>query len=114
MSKWYGNIMNRLEEGKQFVPEITVGTGMTEYLWSDRHAYEVVAVKDQKHVSVRELGHRPKGEAFSNDWELFPDESNPVREMVKRGKYWYWNRVATENRASVSFGKADYYYDYEF
>ena len=146
MSRWYGNIMNRLEENHDRVDEITVGTGMTEYSWSDRHAYEVVAVKDQKHVSVRELGHKHKGEAFTNDWELFSDETNPVRDMVKRGKYWYWTVTATVDdlpqddegllrvmlsgldvdvirtkgkqtkltRANVSFGVADYYYDYEF
>lgn len=148
MSKWYGNIMNRLEEDRQFCTEIEVGTGMTEYFWSDRHAYEVVAVKDQKHVSVREYGHRHIGEGFQNDWELFPDETNPVRDLEKRGKYWYWVSVAAvddlpdegdveasirfimagfdpevvkakgkqvkRSRAKVSFGKADYYYDYEF
>lgn len=146
MSKWYGNIMNRLEENHDRVDEITVGTGMTEYYWSDRHAYEVVAIRDQKHVSVRELGHKHIGEAYQNDWELFPDETKPVRDMVKRGKYWYWSvtmkredlpedqdgllRVMVAgldpdvirekgkqtklSRANVSFGVADYYYDYEF
>lgn len=160
MSRWYGNIMNRLEENHDRVGEITVGTGMTEYSWSDRHAYEVVAVRDQKHVSVRELGHKHVGEAFSNDWELFPDETKPVRDMVKRGKYWYWTSTVTIDdlpeepgtdfgsgidnhqygeqmirlmvagfdpevirakgkqtkmyRANVSFGVADYFYDYEF
>ena len=146
MSKWYGNIMNRLEEDRMFVPVIEVGTGMTEYSWSDRHAYEVVSVRDQKHVSVRELGHRHTGEPFTNEWELFPVEDNPIRDMVKRGKYWYWTETVTADqlsddpamlvrmsiagfdtavirakgkqtklkRARVSFGKADYYYDYSF
>ena len=151
MSGWYGSVINRLEEDRQFTPEIKVGTGMTEYHWSDRSAYEVVEVTDQKHVKVRELGHRHTGGAFSNDWELFPDESKPVRTMVKRGKYWYWSVTITADdlpdhddddyvnkavqmmvagfdtdvikakgkqtkltRAKVSFGKADYYYDYEF
>ena len=114
MARWYGSLQNRLEENKQFGPEIYVGMGMTEYYWSDRNAYEVVEVEDQKHVKVRELGHKLVGEAFSNDWELFSDESRPVRSLVKRGKYWYWGHVATETRANVSFGVARYYYDYSF
>lgn len=166
MSRWYGNIMNRLEEDRQFIPEITVGTGVTEYGWSDRHPYEVVEVTDQKHVKVRGLGHRAIGGAYSNDWELYSDETNPVLSLVKRGKYWYWSSTLTVDdlpdrkywywepgfsyeglsdedkrkvsdlsylrmgfdidvvlskgkqtklrRARVSFGKADYYYDYSF
>ena len=62
--KWYGSIDNRIEEGKQFVNEIKVGDGVTEYLWSDRKAYEVVDVKDQKHITIREYDHKLKGEAF--------------------------------------------------
>lgn len=157
MSKvWYGSLQNRLEENRQWCNEIKVGTGMTEYMWSDRHPYEVVAVKDQKHVSVREMGHKPsdKNTGFMNEWELFSDESKPIFEMAKRGNYWYFvttitseileeyekadtnekvriglflahNDVDVEklrekgtirkyHRANVSFGKAEYYYDYEF
>ena len=151
---WYGSLNNRLEENKMFCKEIEVGTGMTEYSYSDRHAYEVVAVKDQKHVSVRELDHKHIGEAFSNEWKLTSNENNPIREMTKRGNYWYWTvnvtsdvlaglesedaetslrtslflchnnvdidklkekgKVTKYHRANVSFGFADYYYDYEF
>ena len=126
---------------------IEVGTGVTEYFYSDRHAYEVVAVKDQKHVSIREYDHKLKGEAYTNDWELISNEENPTIELVKRGDYWYRAVTATledvENedwqvrlwlcqngfdiekirkngkqtkyhKMNVSFGVADYYYDYEF
>ena len=145
--KLYGSINNRFEENKMFTDEIKVGTGMTEYHWSDRDAYEVIAVKDQKHVTVREYDHKLKGGAFSNDWELISNPDNPVKEMVKRGDYWYATRTITadefdldDNRVrfdlvmagfdperirtkgkqtiyrkmNVSFGIADYYFDYEF
>ena len=112
--KWYGNLTNRLMENVDTVEKIEVGTGMTEYLWSDRNAYEVVAVEDQKHITVRELGHEHIGEAYENKWRLFSDPKNPEEKMVRRGKYWYWGHVAKETRANVSFGIADYYYDYEF
>lgn len=155
MSKqWYGSLNNRIEENKMFCKEIEVGTGMTEYSYSDRHAYEVVYVKDQKHVEVRKLDAKHIGEAYSNNWELTSNENNPVYEMTKRGNYWYWTvtvtsdilkdlesedaekrlgtslflchnnidveklrekgKVTKYHRANVSFGKADYYYDYEF
>lgn len=155
--KWYGSISNRIEENRQFCPEIEVGTGMTEYFYSDRHAYEVVAVKDQKHVTVREYDHEkgPGAPGFSNDWILISNPGNPEREMTKRGKYWYWTttipadlvrdidednptdndiyvllmlahngttrdevmekgKVTRYHRANVSFGVAEYYYDYSF
>ena len=150
MSKvWYGNLTNRLEENRMFCKEIEVGTGMTEYSYSDRHPYEVVEVKDQKHVMVRELDHRHVGDGcMDNNWELVSNENNNVRMLTKRGNYWYWTVVVTKDilkdinkietqlflchnnidvnqlkekgkvtryhRANVSFGVADYYYDYEF
>ena len=155
MSKWYGSLNNRLEENHQFCDEIKVGTGMTEYLWSDRHAYEVVEVKDQKHIFVREFDHVHVGGPFENNWDLVSNENNPVCEMAKRGKYWYFitrisadildaiencednsekyflqlvlvhnqvdpddlrkkGKIIRYKRANVSFGKAEYYYDYEF
>lgn len=53
MSKWYGNVMNRLEEGKT-VPEIKKDMDITMYLWSDRNCYYVKEVYDQKHILVHE------------------------------------------------------------
>lgn len=147
--KWYGSIDNRLEENRMFTDEIKVGTGVTEYFYSDRHAYEVIAVKDQKHVTIREYSHKMKGQdSFgSNNWELISNPENPTMDLVKRGKYWYSTRTVTREeyeaadqfgklsivvggydpeqilakgrqtkyfRLNVSFGVADYYYDYSF
>lgn len=154
--KWYGSLDNRLEEGRMFCNEIKVGTGMTEYFYSDRKAYEVVAVKDQKHVSVRRYDHVHEGDGcMDNSWKLVSNENNPVREISKRGDVWYWTttvnakdfedvigkeingdniekalwlvhngidvdklaakgKVTKYRKANVSFGVAEYYYDYEF
>ncbi len=156
--KLYGSLTNRFEENKMYCDEIKVGTGMTEYLFSDRHAYEVVGVKDQKHVTVREYDHKHVGEAFTNNWELISNENNPTRALEKRGNVWYWATTVTAEdiqdvldfeaikgnddlffkrfrlgqagfdfdkiiekgkqtkrwKANVSFGVADYHYDYEF
>lgn len=156
MSKvWYGSLNNRLEENRMFCETIEVGTGMTEYYYSDRHAYEVVEVKDQKHIKVREYDHKHIGDGcMDNNWELVSNENKPVREMTKRGNYWYWTVTVTDailanlesedantrintmlfmahnnidaetlkakkkvtryRKANVSFGIADYHYDYEF
>lgn len=100
MSNWYGSLNNRLEENKMFCDEIKVGTGMTEYSYSDRQAYEVIEVIDQKHVTVRRYDHKLKGGAYSNDWELISNEKNPTYNMVKRGNYWY--RASTVTREMIS------------
>ena len=95
---WYGSLDNRLEENRQFCETIEVGTGMTEYLYSDRHPYEVVEVKDQKHVSVRGLDHKKVGDIpMDNNWELISNENNPVYQLSKRGKYWYWTVTVTSD-----------------
>ena len=148
MTKWFGSVTNRLEEDRMYCDTIEVGTGVTEYSWSDRHPYEVVAVKDQKHVSVRALDHEAAGPCYSNDWKLTSNPNNPVYDLVKRGNYWYWSTTVTLDelnsvkspydllpicvngfdpdvirakgkqtklkRARVSFGVAEYYFDYEF
>lgn len=114
--KWYGCLNNRLEENKMYCKEIVVGTQMTEYSWSDRHPYEVVKVDNQKHIWVRELDHVKADDVpMSNNWKLIKNENNPVKEMKFRYNKWNW--VYGENKYSatnVSFGIAEYYYDYEF
>lgn len=143
---WYGSLNNRLEENKMFCDEIKVGTGVTEYFYSDRQAYEVIEVINQKHVFIRRYDHELIGEPMSNDWKLISNPNNPVYELVYRYNGWYsvttwtkekveqikardgmfidWNGVIpklekkpivkTYRKMNVSFGHADYHYDYEF
>lgn len=92
---WYGSLDNRLEENKQFCETIEIGTGVTEYYYSDRRAYEVIAVRDQKHISIREYDHKAKGEGFTNNWELISNENNRTIDLVKRGSCWYEEKTAT-------------------
>lgn len=152
----YGSYQNRIMENHHFTDEITVGTGMTEYLYSDRRPYEVIEVKDQKHVTVRLMEAEHIGEpCMDNNWKLVSNENLPSYRMTKRGNYWYWTveitsdildeidnctdanrkfelslflvhndvdadklrakgKITKYHRANVSFGHADYYYDYEF
>lgn len=144
MNKWYGSLNNRVDENKQFCKEIEVGTGVTEFGWSDRDAYEVVKVVDQNHVFVREYDHIHVGDGqMDNNWKLVSNESNPIRELKKRYGFWNWVDTITKDsikniillddktakvikeletkaeakiyrKANISFGIADYHYDYEF
>lgn len=84
-NKWYGSLQNRLAEGHQFCDTIKVGTGVTEYHYSDRSPYEVVEVTDQKHISIRRLDHRAVGEPMSNNWELI---SNPKKRSHSSCQAW--------------------------
>lgn len=97
MSKWYGSLQNRLEEGRQLVEEIKVGTGVTEYSWSDREAYEVISVKDQKHIRIRRMDHRHVGDGcMDNNWELVSNPDNAEYELEKRGNIWYYTSTVTK------------------
>lgn len=90
--KFYGNLNNRFDEGKQFVKEIKVGNGVTEYGYSDRHAYEVVEVQDQKHISIRQMKAVRVDELYESDSQDYKYESNPdgrIIKLAKRGNVWY-------------------------
>ena len=74
MSKWYGNLTNRLEEGRA-VPEIKVGTDITMYLWSDRNCYYVTEVISQKEIKVKRYhvcaDHDKEGGMGHQNWVYF-------------------------------------------
>lgn len=88
MSKWYGNLDNRIMENARQPEEIVVGMGATEIFYSDRHAYEIIEVKDQKHITVRQLKATSNG-AYSNNWTLERDEEATPIELTKRATGWY-------------------------
>lgn len=97
MTKWYGSINNRIMEQGKSAEEITVGMGVTEFFWSDRHAYEVTKVIDQKHIYIRELKHIHEGDChMDNNWRLESDPTRPEILVVKRGKYWYTTATVTK------------------
>lgn len=78
MSKWYGNLNNRLEEGQNFTGrEIRVGDDITEYLWSDRRCYYVSEVESQKRIKVKPYYVcADKSKAYGmghQDWLYFKD-----------------------------------------
>ena len=122
MSKWYGNIYNRIEENQNLDCEKKVGGLLTEFCWSDRRPYEIVKVVNQKDLFIRELKHRKvDDEPMSNNWELYSDDDNKhLEHLVYRYNHWYkkylnpFTNKSTYHKVNVTFGYAEYYYDYEF
>lgn len=150
--KWYGSLDNRIEENKMYCEEIKVGTGVTEYLWSDRNAYEVIKVENQKHIWIRRYDVKCVGGDYSNEWKLISNPENKPIELVYRYNTWkvvnrfnleWYNNLGkfknyficmpdltdkeiekilegkevvkySNMTGKLSFGVADYYYDYEF
>lgn len=102
--KLYGSIDNRFDENKYYnntYNNICVGDYATEYLWSDRHAYEVVEVKDQKHIKIRRLDAKNKA-AYDNDWIYTSNPNNPTKDLELTKYGWKavrymdldeWNRI---------------------
>lgn len=95
MSKkvWYGNLTNRLEEGRNFTGrEIAVGDDITEYLWSDRHCYYVVAVENQKRIKVRPYytcaDHEKEGGMGHQDWLYFKTVDEINKYSARFNDYW--------------------------
>lgn len=126
--KLYGSLSNRLDENGYYngtYNNIQVGTLCTEYLWSDRHAYEVVEVKDQKHIKIRRLKAIRTDNYGMSDLQHYDyerDETNPIKELQlfksgwKEIRYSAWkdNKRLGSVKINISFGIADEYYDYSF
>lgn len=97
MSKLYGNIINRIEENGKDANEIVVGMGVTEYLWSDRNAYEVTKVVNQKDVFIRKYDVKNIGAGYGdNSWELISNPNGYEMEVVFRYGNWYRKIVYTQ------------------
>ena len=126
MSKWYGNIDNRIEENRQYVKEIKVGDGVTEYLWSDRHPYEVSKVINQKHIFIREMDWERTDSNGMSECQEYRYISNPKNnEYELRFKYNHWYKIThwtdregkTHRKSikiNISIGVMERYYDFSF
>jgi hypothetical protein len=126
--KWYGSVQNRLAEQVECKDEIVVGMYATEYLWSDRHAWEVIKVTNQNRITLRRLKAIRTDKNYMSDCQDYRFESNLNGEIaeLKRTPKGKWNRLYTytdengkerinhKEKFSVSFGEADEYYDYSF
>lgn len=126
--KLYGSLTNRLEENRNYTgKDIEVGTLATEYLYSDRHAYEVVKVINQNHIFVRRLKAIRTDKNYMSECQDYRFESNPSARPVelkkmkhgwKEIRHWTDKDGKEHSQAwekwNISFGVADEYYDYSF
>lgn len=91
--KFYGSVINRLAETRNARPE--VGMGVTEYMWSDRHAYEIIEVKDDRHITVRALKStiRPGTEYYEQDYIYESDPEARVKNLFLTNKGLWRERI---------------------
>lgn len=82
------------------------------YSGTDCYPYEVVE-RYEKHCIVRRMDWRPapNAKAYSNDWEIFPCESNALERvnLTKRG--WHFPNSSKYAHFQI---EPHYYYDYSF
>lgn len=121
MTKFYGNIINRIMEDYGNEPQI--GDGATLVMWSDRHAYTIVdierfvsgkrkgqikAVIAQRDKATRTDNH---GMSESQSYEFQP---NPLAER-ERFTLRSDNRYREQGTNTVLvIGTRSEYYDYSF
>lgn len=113
----YGSLHNRLLENADS-PVPKVGMGATECGYSDRHAYEVIEVKDERHIVVRRLDSKRIDKNGMSECQEYEYTSNPRNHtcnlfLTKQGKW----RERIGRRLGCNgwlVGKAMEYYDYSF
>ena len=115
--KWYGSIDNRMMENAK-MPAPLVGMGATEMCYTDRHPYEIIAVKDDRHITVRELDWKridTNGMSDCQDYEYFSNPENRTAELflTKDGK---WRERIGRRLGCNGFclGFAERYHDFSF
>lgn len=118
--RWYGSLQNRLLERASGQPEPQVGMGVTECLYTDREPYEIIEVKDERHIVVRGLDCRRVDSNGLSECQEYEYTSNPDRAtytLYKRKDGTWVRRVGTHGVDSHSgwvIGFAEKYYDPSF
>lgn len=118
MSRWYGSIDNRLMENSK-MPMPQVGMGATECFYTDRHPYEIIAVKDERHIVVRALDHKridTNGMSECQEYEYTSNPNNPTKNLFLTKKGIWRERMPDRSLGCNGFfiGYAEYYYDFCF
>ena len=107
MTKWYGSVHNRMMEGGELVQPY-VGLGVTECCYTDRHAYTIVEVTDNKRrfwMTADSYTYDEHG--YGRDYKT--NREGPRLEVRKFKGRW---KILRGNRVIV--GTRDAYYDPHF
>ena len=107
--KLYGNLNNRLLEGKQDIV-VKVGMGATELSYSDRNPYTVIEVISKNKIRVQEDKAEHVGEPYTQNWKITPDKNGQVKTLINTKKGWKVLKGSTR----FILGMRDKYFDYEF
>ena len=112
--QWYGSLQNRLDE-RTVQPKPYVGMGATAMYWSDRYPYEVIAVKDDRHITVREMGSTCI-DYFAGEWEVYPNPDGCVKNLYKTKRGQWRQRIGKNGLGDVVYclGVARRYEDPSF
>lgn len=114
MSNYYGSLQNRLMEHSA-TPEMTIGMGVTECCWSDRHAYEIVAIKDDRHITIRRMNAVLVGDFYDQNYELTSNPEGHMVNLFKTQKGEWKERIGRCLGATrFAVGVAREYYDPSF
>ena len=116
--RYYGSLTNRIEERvKSATPEI--GMGVTEMMYSDRVPYEVIAIKDARHITVRVLDAKridKNGMSECQEYEYKSNEQNACVNLflTKQGVWREKYRDRSLGCNIFVIGYAEKYHDYSF
>lgn len=118
-----GSLMNYLESqtaSGEFSAAIAVGDGATEFCWSDRHAWTVVAVTEPRKDGRRTVTVQQdratrvdrNGMSESQRYRFEPNPDGPTAEVTwQRGA---WHRKGDPRGNVFRFGHREEYHDYSF
>lgn len=119
MSNWYGSVNNRVME-RATSPVPVVGMGVTQCYWSDREPWEIIEVKDERHIVIRKLDTNrvdKNGMSECQDYEYISNELNEVKRLYKTSSGKWVERIGrngVDKSTGWYVGYAEKYYDYSY
>lgn len=84
-TRWFGSLQNRLAEAAK-MPEPVVGMGATELMYSDREAYEVIEVMDERHITVRSMKStmKPGTDWLDQEYDYASDPNGTIAHLFRK------------------------------
>lgn len=109
----YGSLQNRLlEMTKSQTP--VIGMGATEIYYSDRRAWEVIEVMDERHIAVRRLKANLEGDYLEQNYTYEQDPNGHIAYLfLTKGGTWK-ERIGRKYGNIFYIGRADEYEDPNF
>lgn len=96
-------------------PEI--GMGVTEHMYSDRHAYTIVLIhKSGKKIRIQQDKAKridKNGMSDQQEYEYTPNPDGRIYELSLR-KNGEWRKVGVQNGSVFGIGYRREYYDYSY